>query len=294
MHLEAPAEGGGVRRFVFSGDVGRYDMPLHPDPKPRPDCDVLVVESTYGNRDHKPMRFESQIQEPFTNTFKKGGTVLIPSFAVGRAQQVTLILREMMKSKQLPEVPIHIDSPMAVDATRIYSRFLDETNLDATVSEDGRSRLFPRRVFFSRSVEESKALNYLDGPRIIISSSGMMTNGRILHHMRRLLPNPDNLLCVVGYQAAGTRGRAMLDGADRVRIHGRDVEVRAELLTLNGLSGHADRGELTRWIESADTLPETIFVVHGEEDVAEEFRRRLHKTLHVRTEAPALGESFDV
>jgi metallo-beta-lactamase family protein len=294
VQVEAGNEGHSPVRFVFSGDLGRYDMPLHPDPVPLPECDVLVVESTYGDRRHDHATVLEQIRKPFRETFDAGGVVLIPAFAVGRTQQVTLILRELMKDGKLPEVPIHIDSPMAVDSTHIYSRYMDEHNLDACIGEDGRSRLFPRNVFFHRTVAQSKRLNNMKGPRVILSASGMMTGGRVLHHLRRRLPDPRNLLCLVGYQATGTRGRRMLNGQRSIRIHGGEVEVRARFMTLNGLSGHADRDELLRWIGSADTAPSTVFVTHGEPEASDALAEAVRGKMGVRTIAPELGEEFDL
>lgn len=285
-------EGGREVRFLFSGDVGRYDMPLHVDPQPAPPCDVLVLESTYGDRLHDDVPFEDQVREPFEEVFDRGGAVLIPSFAVGRAQQVTLILRELMKAGRLPEVPIHVDSPMAVDATRTYSKHLDE--LDEELLEDGRSRLFPRNVRFHRSVEESKELNRLEGPRIIISSSGMLSGGRVLHHLRRMLPDPRHLIVLVGYQAAGTRGRALLEGRQALRIHGRWVPVRSAFMSVSGLSAHADRDELVRWVGTAAGRPEVAFLVHGEPDSAQSMARVLRHRLGLRTCVPRLGEEHDL
>ncbi|MGD8394273.1 MAG: MBL fold metallo-hydrolase [Candidatus Eiseniibacteriota bacterium] len=294
VELEIERPGTRTLRAVFSGDVGRYDMPLHVDPRPLPPCDILVVESTYGNRLHDHQPLEEQIVEPFTRTFERGGVVLIPSFAVGRAQQITLILRRLMKAGRLPEVPIHIDSPMAVDATRIYSKYLDEHNLDACLSEDGRSRLFPEDVYFHRSVDDSKRLNAMDGQRIIISSSGMMTGGRILHHLRRRLPDRRNLLCLVGYQAVGTRGRRLLDGARELRMHGQDVAVDARFLSLHGMSGHADRDELLRWIRSDGARPRRVFVTHGEPDAAISLSATIEAELGAMTIVPGLGDRFEL
>ncbi len=199
-----------------------------------------------------------------------------------------------MNSGRLPDVPIHIDSPMAIDATQIYSRYLDEHNLDSCLAEDGRSRLFPRNVFFHRSVDESKRLNRMKGPRIIISASGMMTAGRILHHLSQRLPDRKNLLCMVGYQAAGTRGRKILRGDRHLRIHGRNVPVRAECLTVNGLSGHADRAELLRWIGSAPAPPPVVFVTHGEPESAEALAAEIRKRFGSTVLVPALGDRFAI
>jgi metallo-beta-lactamase family protein len=294
VEVEAAGNGGRPTRFVFSGDVGRYDMPLHPDPVPPPDCDVLVVESTYGDRAHTVEPVDEQIRAPFEIVLERNGVVLIPAFAVGRSQQVTLILRELINAGKLPDVPIHIDSPMAIDATEVYSRYLDEHNLDACVSEDGRSRLFPRNVLFSRSVEESKRLNRMKGPRVIISASGMMTAGRILHHLSQRLPGRKNLLVLVGYQAAGTRGRRILEGQKRVRIHGHEVPVKAERLTVNGLSGHADRDELIRWIQSGNKPPKIVFVTHGEPESSKSLADLIEKEIGARVLIPDLGDGFDL
>jgi metallo-beta-lactamase family protein len=285
---------GGERTIVFSGDVGRYGVPLHSDPDPRPECDVLVMEATYGDREHDPRPMGDQIREALVTAIERRGTVLIPSFAVGRAQLVTLLLRQLIHSGELPEIPIHIDSPMAVDATRIYGQHLRDLSLDAADGEDGFGSLVPRNVQFHRSVEESKSLNLLPGPRIIISASGMLTSGRVLHHLKRLLPDEKNLILLVGFQAAGTRGRAMMEGARTIRVHGEDVPVRARFIPIGGLSAHADRGELLRWVRSQPKPPQTIFVVHAEEKAANAFARLLSSELGVRTIEPELGQRFEL
>jgi len=286
----------GDQTIVFSGDVGRYDVPLHSDPDPLPACDALVVESTYGDRTHGDTTMEEQIREPIQRTLERGGTVLIPSFAVGRSQLVTLHLRSLMNEGALPELPIHLDSPMAVNATRIYSKHIGDLSLDDELTDDGRNRLFPHNVQFHRSVEESKDLCTLDGPRIIISASGMLTGGRVLHHLKRLLPDDKNLILMVGYQAAGTRGRKMLEGAQSIRIHGQDIGVRADFHCVSGLSAHADRGELMRWVGSApeDERPRTIFVTHGEPKASAAFATLLQTELGVRTITPELDQSFEL
>ncbi len=279
---------------MFSGDIGRYDVPLHSDPSAPPACDMMVVESTYGNRTHDAKPIAEQITGPFKEVFARGGIVLIPSFAVGRAQLVTLILRELMNEGRLPEVPIHIDSPMAVNATRIYSKHLEDGSLDDELSEDGRSRLFPRNVEFHRTVDESKELNKLPGPRIIISASGMLTAGRVIHHLRRLLPDKRNLILLVGYQAAGTRGRALLEGAKKLRMHGRDVPVRAKFRSAHGLSAHADQEELIRWLGSSKSPPKTVFVTHGEPEASKALARRIEEEFGSRCFVPHLRDRFDL
>jgi len=287
-------ENGNETTVVFSGDVGRYDMPLHRDPDPLPDCDILVVESTYGDRRHETTTVQEQVRDVFAETIRRRGIVLIPAFAVGRVQLVTLMLRDLMVAGELPEVPIHIDSPMAIDATLIYGRHLYHGNLDAEIVADGRSRLFPREVHLHRTVHESKWLNTLDGPRVIVASSGMMTGGRILHHLIRRLPRHENLVLLTGFQAAGTRGRALQDGAKKIRIHGQDVPVNARHATIHGLSSHADRDELDRWLGTCRKPPRRVFVVHGEESSSMAFARRVEQQLGAEVTVPELGQSFEV
>lgn len=284
------AGNGGARTILFSGDVGRYDVPLHSDPVARPPSDVLVVESTYGDRLHDRTPVEAQIRDAFVETFKRRGTVLIPSFAVGRTQLVGLLLTRLMRGGELPEAPLHVDSPMAAEATRIYLRYLQDRSLD----DDLPDRLFERKVKFHRTSAESKHLNDLPGPRVIIAANGMLTGGRVLHHLLRLLPDPDALICLVGYQAPGTRGRALLEGAPTVRMHGRDVPVRARVLDVHGLSGHADADELVRWVRSGGEAPRQVFVTHGELEASRAFAGRLEKELGARCVVPGVGESREL
>jgi len=285
---------GGEIPIVFSGDVGRYGVPLHSDPDPLPECDILVMEATYGDREHDPKPIGDQIRDALMTAIDRGGTVLIPSFAVGRAQLVTLLLRRLIHSGEIPEIPIHIDSPMAVDATRLYGQHLRDLSLDSAGDEDGYGVLVPRNVQFHRTVDESKALNQLPGPRIIISASGMLTGGRVLHHLKRLLPEEKNLILLVGFQAAGTRGRAMMEGARTIRVHGEDFPVRAQFLPIGGLSAHADRADLLRWVRTQPKPPRRIFVTHAEEKASNAFARLLSSELGVKTIEPQLGQRFDL
>lgn len=293
IELRVPhAEGEQV--VVFSGDIGRYDVPLHRDPDPMPACDVLVIESTYGDREHDHEPIVDQIRREFDETIRRKGVVLIPAFAVGRVQTLTLILRDLMKRGELPEVPIYVDSPMAVDATLLYGRHLYDTNLDDDLIEDGRSELFPRDVHLCRTVHESKRLNTLEGPMVIISSSGMMSGGRILHHLTRRLGRPENLILLAGYQARGTRGRALQEGARHLRIHGQDWPVACRHTSIDGLSSHGDRQEMLRWIGQPERAPRKVFVVHGEPESAEHFAADLRTHLSTEVHVAALGEGFEV
>lgn len=290
---QAPVDGvnPGELTIIFGGDLGRYGVPLHVDPDPLPPCDVLVVESTYGNRKHDYEPVLDQIRAEFRRTMHKRGVVLIPAFAVGRTQAIALMLRGLMEDGDLAEVPIHIDSPMAIDATAIYSRHLGDGNLDPGLGDGG--SLFPRQVHLHRTVHESKMLTSMDGPRVIIASSGMMTGGRILHHLVRHLPNPRNLVLLSGYQAVGTRGRQLQDGARHLRMHGQDVAVGAHVGTIEGLSSHADADEIMRWVGTCKRPPRRIFVVHGEGEGSLALKARLEAALPgVEVAVPVHGEGF--
>ena len=291
MRVEREAR---ARTIVFSGDVGGFDMPLHTDPVPPPACDVLVIESTYGDRLHDRTPLPDQLRAPLLETLGRGGIVLVPAFAVGRAQQVVLLLGDMMKAGTLPPVAIHVDSPMAVDATRIYATHLRDHNLDEDLIQGLTSRLCPPTLRFHRTVEESRTLNDLPGPRVIISASGMLTGGRVLHHLARLLPDDRNLILMVGYQAAGTRGRALLEGARSLKIHGSEVPATARCIALHGLSGHGDSDELMRWLRSGGIKPKAVFVTHGEPAAATALARRIAEDRSTRTFEPRLGAVFDL
>jgi metallo-beta-lactamase family protein len=259
---------------------------MHADPRPLPECDTLVLESTYGDRLHSSEPLENQLAEPFSRTLSRGGTVLIPAFAVARAQLVIIILRQLMEHGMLARVPIHLDSPMAIEVSQAYERHLPSNDL-----EIDRRDLFPRGVRFHRTREQSQELNELPGPRIIIAGSGMMTGGRILHHMKRLLPDPKNLLVLVGYQAEGSRGRSLLGGAKYVRIHGGDVAARSTILNVEGLSAHADAADLSRWLHSGRSLPRTVFLCHGEPEAAKALAKRISgEGLDVRI--PLLNDEY--
>jgi metallo-beta-lactamase family protein len=261
--------------------------PLHLDPDPLPACDALVLESTYGDRLHPPDPLDGNVCAAFRKVIERAGTILIPAFAVARAQMVTLQLKDWMASGALPPVPVHIDSPMAVDVTHIYQRYLGTPELDPVPGG-----LFPPGTRLHRSVAQSKELNSLEGARIIISSSGMLTGGRVLHHLERLLPDRKNMVVLVGYQAAGTRGRRLLDRERTIRMHGRDVPANAELLVLDGFSAHADREGLVEWVNSAPSPPGDVFLVHGEPQ-AQSALRGVLEAGGLRVTIPGRGDRFE-
>jgi len=275
-------ENGSTTSILFSGDLGRFDVPLNVDPDPPPAVDYMLLESTYGDRNHCADDLLDQVEFVVKRTLARRGIVVVPAFAVGRSQQLIYVLGLLMEQGRLPEVPIHLDSPMAVDATRIYRKYPDQ--------HEARGELAARNVKLHRSVEESKALNDFKGPGIIISSSGMLTGGRILHHLKRLLPDERNSVVLAGYQAAGTRGRALLHGAKTIRIHREEVPVRAEVTDFCGFSGHADRSEILRWLDSAPAAPREIFLVHGEPESAEALARTIESKKKWRTRVPKLHD----
>lgn len=272
-------EGRGVKRLLFSGDVGRYDAPLVPDPAPPPACDLLVVESTYGDRLHSKLGPGDALAGVLKRAVERRGTVLIPSFAVGRAQQLIVVLRALMKSGEAPEMAIHLDSPMAIEATEIYRRHAEEDGLEAVAFGKASGPLFGRGVYLHSTRDESLRLNALAGPRVILSSSGMLAGGRVLHHLRRLLPDPANAIVLAGYQAEGTRGRLLQNGARTLRMHGQDLPVLARVEGVPGMSGHADADELVRWLRGMPAPPAQTCVVHGEPDAARAFAQRLNGEL---------------
>ena len=287
-------DGSRFARIVFSGDLGRYHQPLHTDPDPLPECDALVLESTYGDRLHEHRPLAEQIREAFAEPIARKGIILIPSFAVARAQLVTLILRQLIETGTIPEIPIHIDSPMATDVTSLYNKYLESEYLDKSIPHTTPESLFPKNVRFHRSVEDSKKLNNMPGPRIIIASSGMLTGGRVVHHLQRLVQDPRNLIALVGYQAAGTRGRSLLTGAQTIRMYGENVPVRARVVSIEGLSAHADRDELLRWVGTAPRPPETIFLTHGEPEASKALGRAVKEKFAVEPYIPGMGQEYDL
>jgi metallo-beta-lactamase family protein len=257
---------GGDRVVLFSGDLGRPSRPIIPDPTPLPRCNHLVLESTYGNRDHPTEDPKEGLARVIRSTAERGGVVLIPAFSVGRTQTLLFLLRELQDENRLPrDIPVHVDSPMAIHATRIFMKHREAHDTETSdLLHNGDDPLGLRHVHLDSEVQESKALNDLRYPAIIISASGMATGGRVLHHLAYRLGDHRTTVMFVGFQAAGTRGRALQDGAKRVKIHGAEVPVRARIETLDGLSAHADRGEIIRWLTAAEELPRSIHLVHGE------------------------------
>lgn len=287
--LEVPAGGRSVR-VLFSGDVGRYGAILTKDPDPACEAEYIVVESTYGNRTHAAEPVKAQLEAILTRTFARGGIVLIPAFAVGRVQQLIYLMEEIVGEQRLRPFPIHVDSPMAIHATRIYAQFADAHRVSLRTVGGG-SLLHGKWVHLHMSRAESEALNERRGPAVILSGSGMLSGGRILHHCRVRLPKPENTLVISGYQAVGTLGRALREGSRVVRIHKGDVPVLAEVAELRGMSGHADAAELLRWLGDVKVPPRQVFLTHGEEEAAHALAARIAKERGFQTHVPHMGET---
>jgi len=294
IEMEAAREEGGEPvRIVFSGDVGRFDAPLYKDPISPPNCDYLVCESTYGDRDHTPSRPLDELEKVTNDAIRRGGMMLVASFAIGRCQQLVYLLRTLMAAGRVPETPIWVDSPMAVDAMEVFRKHRDEHDFSEAKMQGVAESLASPFVRMAKTADESKAINGHHGAGIVIASSGMMNGGRILHHLARRLPDPKTTVLVAGYQAKGTRGRSLIEGAEFLRIHGRDVPVRAVVRKVDALSGHADRHEIDRWLGSM-AAPRRTFLVHGEPPaaaaLAEFIRSRRGWNVHI----PALGEHVEL
>ncbi len=263
----------GGRRLVFSGDLGRYGVPIMVDPEPVAEADVLLVESTYGNRVHPPDDPTERLIAAVRRAMDRKGWLLIPAFAVGRSQEILYDLRRLEADGRIPSLPVYLDSPMAIQATVVYAGHPEEHDPELRrAMTDGERPFAPRRFHLSQTVEDSKRLNDVSGPGIIVAGSGMATGGRILHHLKRLLPDSNTTVLFVGYQAAGTRGRLLKDGAAEIRMLGVTVPVKAEIMVSDAYSAHADREEILRWLGGFKRPPGITYIVHGEADAAEGLR----------------------
>lgn len=286
------------KKLLFTGDMGRPDHPLLVAPvhAKLSDLDALVTESTYGDREHEPQT--SDFEEIICETVARGGSVLIPAFAVDRTEVILVRLRELVEQGKIPTVPIYCDSPMALKALAFYRRAIDEGSPE--IREEvranwvGRDPFDPGSLVELLSVEESKSVNNPQQPCIIISASGMATGGRVVHHLRDMLPNAKHTVILVGYQAMGTRGRSLADGSEFVKMHGEMVRVRAQISQVQSFSVHADSAELIEWIRPYREQLKHVFVVHGEAGAAEVFSDRIKQQLGIASTVPHDGEGFSL
>jgi metallo-beta-lactamase family protein len=260
--------------IVFSGDVGRPHDPIMSPPAALPPADYLVVESTYGDRRHTSEPASVELGNIVRETAARGGVVVVPAFAVGRAQHVLHLLAGLQREGNIPRLPIFLDSPMAIDATAVFREHAEEHRLSR---DECREMCAVAR--YASTPDDSKAIDAITGPCIVISASGMATGGRVLHHLKRFLPEARNTVLLVGFQSSGTRGRSLLDGAQELKIHGQYVPVRAQVRRLDGLSAHADYAEIIDWLKQSAVQPRQVFVTHGEPAAADALRRRLQDEL---------------
>lgn len=283
----------GEQRVLFSGDLGKYDQPIIRDPEPPPACDYVVVESTYGDRAHAPEHPKDALARIINAAAARNGPVLIPAFAVGRAQEIVYFLRELENENRVPVLPVCVDSPMAAATTRAYAARTeehDEGYVDALKTDP--TPLQTRKMFACSTRDESKRINNMEGAKVVIAASGMMTGGRVLHHALRILPNENATVVFVGYQAAGTLGRRVTDGEKQVKVLGQWVPVLCGVEKIGGFSAHADWKEVLRWLSGLANPPKKVFVTHGEPDAAAAMANKIRERFGWPIEVPQYGQKF--
>jgi len=283
------------RRVVFSGDLGRYGAPILPDPTPMDEADYIVVESTYGDRHHDPEPVPAQLERVVTRAVERGGAIIVPAFAIGRTQELMYHLSGLEKAGRIPRLPTYVDSPMAIEATEIYCAHPEEFEGDVRgMVMDRNCPLHCGDFHLARTAEESRAINAIRGPVLIISASGMATGGRVLHHLKLRLPDSRTTVLLVGYQARGTRGRLLQEGAKTLKMLGEEIRVRAHVETVHGLSAHADADGLMRWLRTTAGPPKRVFVVHGDSEPAKALASRISAELGWLATVPAYRDRFTI
>lgn len=293
LHLE---QNGKKRTLGFSGDIGRKNLPIIKDPEPMLPVDYLIMESTYGDRLHQDMgKVEDKLAEAINRVARRGGRIIVPAFAVGRTQQLVLVIHQLIQEQRIAGIPIFVDSPLAVNATEVFRQH--ESEYDKETSEfvkNGDSPFDFKQLRYLRDVNDSKALNDLRGPMVIISASGMCETGRILHHLRNNIENPRNMVLITGFQAENTLGRRIVDKAPEVNIFGDPVQLRAEVMKLNELSGHADQAEMLAWLRPVVKGLKRVFLVHGESTQSAALAKAIENVHGIPVTIPKRGESFEL
>lgn len=293
-YISVEAEG---KKIVFSGDIGNDDVPILPETEPISHADVVICESTYGHREHEGMETRgTKLKQAMQAIIKERGVLMIPAFSIERTQELLYEMNHILLDELHTNLPIYLDSPMAIKATALYRHFKQFLKFDESILKD------PDKDFFSfpnlretLSVEESKSINDAVPPKIIIAGSGMMSGGRIMHHLIRYLPGKNNRLLIIGYQAAGTTGRKLYEGAKKVRIFGEDVDVHAQVDAIGAFSAHADMHKLTRWLRPEDgQIPKTVFLVHGDHEAKEVFATHLRHELRTQVIVPEYQSSHEI
>lgn len=283
------------RKIVFSGDLGRPRDEILREPSQPYNVDYLILESTYGNRRHSLEQPRAELARVINETVERGGALIIPAFSVGRTQTLLYILRELEEEKLIPELPVFVDSPMAIGATDVFRNNARDLNLECrTEFLSGKNLFHPANLRFAQSVDESMAINRQNEPCIIISASGMLAGGRILHHLKNRLGDKQNTVLFIGYQAEGTRGRQILEGAQRIKIFGKEIPVKAHIERIEGFSGHADYQEILAWLMGFNQAPEHIFLVHGEPEASQALADRIREHFGWTVSIPTEGQQFDL
>jgi metallo-beta-lactamase family protein len=287
-------ENGKKTVVLFSGDVGRYNQAILKDPEAPPACDVLLCESTYGDREHPGGLAEDALAEVVNRVAKRGGQIVIPAFAVDRTQTLMYLIRKLETSNRIPHLPVYMDSPMAISVTDIYLRHHEDHDARFTADEKNGNPLDAHNVNYMRTVDDSKKINDVKTPAIIISASGMATGGRVLHHIARLAPDRRNVILLAGFQAEGTRGRALEEGAKTLRIHGMDVPVLAEVINLRQFSAHAGQSELMRWLSGMPAAPRQTYLTHGEPEASAALKSKIEAAYKWKVALPRYLQTVDL
>ena len=283
-------------RLIYSGDVGRPNLPIIRDPERMPPADYLIMESTYGGRLHKHVEHVvNKLADVVNRTARRGGRIIVPAFAVGRTQQLVLLLHQLSNEQRIPKIPLFVDSPLAVNVTQVHRDHPEcfDAETRAYLS-DGEDPFGFKRLQYIREAADSRKLNDLHGPFVVISASGMAEQGRILHHLRNNIEDPRNTVLITGFQAADTLGRKLVEKWPEVRIFGEPMRVKAEIASLDELSGHADQGELLEWIKPIAPTLKKVFLVHGEPTQSETLGKLLHSRYNLEAVCPAPGQTFEL
>ncbi|MDP7397941.1 MAG: MBL fold metallo-hydrolase [Lentisphaeria bacterium] len=278
-------------RILFGGDLGRPGQPILRDPVQAFEIDYLLLESTYGDRLHANANPSGDLANVINGAIERKGALIIPAFAVGRTQSLLYTIRKLQDAEKVPTLPIFVDSPMAINATRVFQQNKGDYDLRAKIEQlQGNKILEPDRMKLCQSVNDSIAINDVEGPAIIISASGMVTGGRILHHLKRRLPKQETTVLFIGYQGEGTRGRTILSGVESVKIHGKPVEVNAKIEQISGFSAHADYNEILAWLIGFNRPPKKTFLVHGEDDPRQALAKKIRAKLGWQVVVPGFGD----
>jgi len=281
------------RKILFSGDIGRASRPILRDPVQVYNIDYLIMESTYGNRLHEDVSPYDELARVINESID--GVLLIPAFAVGRTQTLLYVIRELEEDKRIPVLPVYVDSPMALEATKVFYKYQSILDLDSRIEVlRGKDLFRPKNLNLSETRDQSIKINELKGPAIVISASGMAVGGRILHHLKQRLDDPKNTVLLVGFQPEGTRGRALLDGDSHIKIHGRHIPVRAKIENIFGFSGHADYNEIMAWLMGINRPPKKTFLVHGEPEASSSLADKIRTHFGWDVVIPQFGESFEI